>query len=138
MQNQLPAALVLAFSIALPVIAVEKPFDKSADESTDQASVVQQANQWRAEHRLIDMHQHVDFSTEHVVRDIRIMDAVGIGTVVNLGTGVTTPGKDGAPSEFQRNKELADRLYPGRFVHYMILDYHGWNDADFSKRAVKQ
>ena len=35
-------------------------------------------------------------------------------------------------------KALADGRHPGRFVHYMNLDFAGWDDADFSERAAKQ
>src|SRR5205085_246087 len=69
------------------------------------------AAQWRAEHRIIDMHEHIDFIPEHLARAVKIMDAVGIGVAVNLGTGTVMPGKDGAPSEFERNKKLADTLH---------------------------
>jgi predicted TIM-barrel fold metal-dependent hydrolase len=104
----------------------------------DLAAVQRQAAQWRAEHRLIDLHEHLDFTTQHLARAIKIMDAVGLGTVVNLGTGTVTPGRDGAPSEFERNKKLADTLYPGRFLQYMILDYREWDQPDFGARAAKQ
>lgn len=96
-----------------------------------------QANQWRAEHRLIDTHQHIGFSTQHLARAVKIMDAVGIGLVVNLGTGTVTPGQDGV-SEFERNKRLADTLFPGRFLHTMLLDYRGWDEPDFPVRAARQ
>jgi predicted TIM-barrel fold metal-dependent hydrolase len=96
-----------------------------------------QANQWRAEHRLIDVHQHLDCRKDYLKRAVKIMDAAGIGVAVNLsGASVTHP--PGQPSEFQRNQELADRLYPGRFVQYMSLDYTAWDEADFSQRAVRQ
>ena len=92
---------------------------------------------WRTEHRLIDVHQHVGSREDWLRRDIRIMDAAGIGVVVNLSGGYTThTGSD--PSEFEKTKALADRLFPGRFVHYMNLDYQGWDAEDFSARAVKQ
>ena len=31
-------------------------------------------------------------------------------------------------------KAMADKQYPGRFLHYMNLDYAGWNDPDFAER----
>ena len=93
--------------------------------------------QWRAEHRLIDLHQHIDYTEEHLRRCVRIMDAAGIGIVVNLSGGYVTH-QPGEVSEFQRNKELADRLFPGRFVHYFNLDYSGWDEPDFAHRAVQQ
>jgi predicted TIM-barrel fold metal-dependent hydrolase len=99
---------------------------------------IQIADQWRAEHRIIDLHQHIDCSTQHLARAVKILDAVGVGVAVNLSGGTVTPGKNGAPSEFERNKQIADRLFPGRFVQYMNLDYAGWDEPDFSQKAVKQ
>lgn len=104
----------------------------------DTESVRQTADEWRRQHQLIDMHQHLNYTTQHLTRAARIMDAVGIGLAVNLSGGVTTPGRNGAPSEFERNKKLADTLFPGRFLHYMNLDYKGWDEPDFSAEAVKQ
>lgn len=95
------------------------------------------ANEWRAEHRLIDLHQHIDCTEEHLTRAVRIMDAVGIGLGVNLSGGTVTK-KDSQPSDFERNKRQTDRLFPGRFVHYMNLDYSAWDEPDFSERAAKQ
>ncbi len=93
---------------------------------------------WRAEHRTIDLHQHLQCSTQHLARAKKIMDAAGIGLVVNLSGGTVTPAKDGSPSEFERNKLLTDTLHPGRILHYMNLDYSGWDRPDFSQRAVEQ
>jgi predicted TIM-barrel fold metal-dependent hydrolase len=101
-------------------------------------AAAEQADLWRRDHRLIDLHQHVSCTTQHLARAVRIMDAVGLGVVVNLSGGFVTPGKDGGPSEFERNKALADKLHPGRFLHYMSLDYSGWDDPGFSERAVQQ
>jgi predicted TIM-barrel fold metal-dependent hydrolase len=100
--------------------------------------VVRLADQWRAEHRIIDLHQHIDCTTQHLARAVKILDAVGIGVAVNLSGGTVTPGKDGAACEFEQNKKLADGLFPGRFVQYMNLDYAGWDEPDFSQKAVKQ
>ena len=48
--------------------------------------------QWRQEHRIIDLHQHVNGTEEHVSRWLRIMDRVGVGVGVDVGVGVgTTP-----------------------------------------------
>ncbi len=94
--------------------------------------------QWRAEHRVIDLHQHIGCTSQHLARAIRIMDAAGVGIVVNLSGGTVTRGQDGAPSEFERNKRTADALFPGRFVHYVNLDYAGWEEPDFAQKAVKQ
>ncbi len=113
-------------AIAAPLIAAD---EVSATKQT--------AGIWRAEHRLIDVHQHVGSREDWLRRDIKIMDAAGIGIVVNLSGGYTTH-KGADPSEFEKTKTLADRLFPGRFVHYMSLDYEGWDAPDFSAQAVKQ
>ena len=84
------------------------------------------------------MHQHIGMAPQYVDRAVKIMDAAGIGVIVNLGTGTVTRGPNGEPSEFQRGKQLTDAQAPSRFVHYMILDYAGWDSPDFSKRAVGQ
>src|SRR6266850_2786745 len=97
-----------------------------------------EANQWRAEHRTIDLHQHIDYTTQHLTRAVKIMDAAGVGIGVNLSGGIVTRGTNGEPSEFERNKTLADRLFPGRFLHYMNLDYKGWDKPDFAEKAAKQ
>lgn len=96
------------------------------------------ADEWRAEHRLIDLHQHVRYTTQHLARAVKIMDAAGLGIGVNLSGGTVSRGTNNASSEFERNKQLADRLFPGRFVHYMNLDYKGWDAADFAERAARQ
>lgn len=97
----------------------------------------EQCEEWRAQHRTIDLHQHIDYTTQHLSRAVRIMDRVGIGLAVDLSGGYVTRGTN-ATSEFERNKRLADTLFPGRFVHYMNLDYSGWDKPDFSERAVRQ
>ena len=104
----------------------------------DLEAVQHQADRWRVEHRLIDMHQHLDHAPGHLARAVKIMDEVGLGVVVNLGTGTTTRDAEGGPSEFERNRGLADAAHPGRILHYMILDYQGWDDPDWSTRAVRQ
>ncbi|HEY5915391.1 MAG TPA: amidohydrolase family protein [Verrucomicrobiae bacterium] len=94
--------------------------------------------EWRARHRTIDLHQHIDCTTQHLARAVRIMDAAGVGVIVNLSGGTVTRGKDDGPSEFERGKGLAETLFPGRFVTYMNLDYSGWDQPDFPEQAVKQ
>jgi predicted TIM-barrel fold metal-dependent hydrolase len=92
---------------------------------------------WRTDRRIIDLHQHINYTPEHLGRAVRIMDRVGVGVGVNLSGGTTTH-EEGKPSQFDQNKKISDDLFPGRFVHYMNLDYNGWNEPDFSERAVKQ
>src|SRR5438874_7403521 len=116
------------------VLTFLQPRATAADEIE---AVRRQAETWRREHRIIDLHQHIDYTTQHLTRAVKIMDAVGLGIAVNLSGGTVTRTND-APSEFERNKALADRLFPGRFLHYMNLDYRGWDKPDFSQRAAKQ
>ena len=97
-----------------------------------------QADAWRAERRIIDLHQHVDYTTQHLARAVRIMDAAGVGLAVDLDGGTVTRGREGAASAFARNKALADALHPGRFLHYMHLDYTGWDEPGWSERAAGQ
>jgi predicted TIM-barrel fold metal-dependent hydrolase len=66
------------------------------------------------------------------------MDAAGAGLAVNLSGGTVTRGLNGEPSEFERNKKLADSLFPRRFVQYLNLDYSGWDQPDFAERAAAQ
>ena len=70
--------------------------------------------QWRAEHRIIDLHQHLDYKPELLARAIRVLDAAGVGLGVDLTPGTVTRGPNGEPSEFERHKQMEDRLFPGR------------------------
>ncbi len=105
---------------------------------SDVAAVVRQAEQWRAEHRIIDLHQHIDYSPALLARAIRVLDASGVGLGIDLTPGVVTPGANGEPSEFERNKKMEDTLYPGRWIQYFNLDYKNWDQPDFAEQAVKQ
>src|ERR1039458_795916 len=33
---------------------------------------------------------------------------------------------------------MADKLFPGRWIHYMNLDYRNWDQPDFAQQAVRQ
>jgi predicted TIM-barrel fold metal-dependent hydrolase len=92
---------------------------------------------WRREGRLIDLHQHVNSTEEHLRRCVQLMDAAGVGLVVNLSGGVVTHRPD-ERSDFERNRALAERLFPGRFLLYFSLDYTGWDEPDFAARAAQQ
>src|SRR2546426_3263220 len=120
----------------LACLAASIPATVSAQD--DAAAIQKLADQWRAEHRTIDMHQHIDPTPERLARAVKIMDAVGIGIAVDLGVGTVIPGPNREPSQLEQAKKLTDEKYPGRFLHYMILDYKGWDDPDWSDRAVKQ
>jgi predicted TIM-barrel fold metal-dependent hydrolase len=97
----------------------------------------QHPDQWRREHRLIDLHQHVSATPQHIARAVQIMDRVGVGIAVNLSGGTVVRAGTG-PSALERNKALADRHFPGRIVHYMNLDFSEWDDPAFSELAAGQ
>jgi predicted TIM-barrel fold metal-dependent hydrolase len=124
-----PTFSLLAFTLGLI---------SSAHAADDVAAVRAEAARWRAEHRIIDLHMHIEAKEERYERAVRIMDAAGLGLGVNLSGGTVTPGTNGAPSAFAQHKALADHVAPGRFLLYFNLDYKGWDDADWSARAVKQ
>lgn len=106
--------------------------------TTTAAAAADSPAAWRTEHRIIDLHQHLNATTQHLARAIKIMDASGIGVAVNLSGGAVTRGPNGEPSEFERNKALSDALFPGRFLLYMTLDFTAWDEADFAQRAAAQ
>lgn len=92
---------------------------------------------WRREHRIIDLHQHIEPKPERFDRAIGILDRAGVGIGVVLGAGTVTH-KPGESSAFEVCKRIADQSHPGRFVHSMLIDYAGWDDPDWSERAAKQ
>jgi predicted TIM-barrel fold metal-dependent hydrolase len=93
--------------------------------------------EWRREMRIIDVHMHMGGGKGGLDRAIGIMDRVGLGVGVNLSGGTVTREKD-KPSAFERTKALADATHPGRFIHFMNLDYRGWDDPDFAEKAARQ
>lgn len=94
-------------------------------------------DRWRDELRIIDVHQHIEAVPARFHRAVDILDRSGVGLGAILGAGTTTAA-EGEKSSFQKTRELSERLSPGRFIHHMILDYGGWDDADWSERAVHQ
>ena len=131
-----PGPPPLHVALLAPVVS-PAPATPSSPPADDEAAVRREAAAWRAGHLLIDLHEHIDPIPEHLARAVAIQDSVGIGLAVNLSGGTVT--KNGAnPSEFEQTKALTDRLYPGRFLEYVNLDYADWDKPDFSARAVKQ
>jgi len=116
--------LGLAAPVAHPPAGAASPLHPAADT-------------WRAQRRLIDLHQHIEHRPERLARTVAILDRAGIGLAVNLSGGTVTRKGD-APSEFERNRQLADQTAPGRFLLYFNLDYSGWDQPDFPERAVRQ
>ncbi len=125
--------------LLLLVLLLKVPtFHGASAAEQDWQAAQRQAQAWRTEHRIIDMHQHLDYTPELIERAIRVMDAAGVGIGVDLTPGTVTRGANGEPSEFEQHKKLEDKLFPGRWVQYMNLDYKDWNEPDFAQRAVKQ
>jgi len=101
------------------------------------AAVHALASEWREQHRLIDMHMHIDPTVEHMGAAVRIMDDVGIGVGIQLSGGKVTH-KKGEASDFEQTKRFADEHFPGRFLEYMNFDYTDWDKPDFARRAAAQ
>lgn len=104
----------------------------------DETEAQRQANEWRAERRIIDMHQHLQYTPALLDQAIRVMDRSGIGIGVDLTPGTVTPGPNGEPSEFERNRQIETERHPGRWIQYMNLDYKNWDQPDFARQAVQQ
>src|SRR5438034_68953 len=102
----------------------------------DVADVRRQANQWRREHRTIDLHMHIDAKEERYQRAVKIMDAAGrrcgeFGLPVSIHVG--DPKAFWLPynEKNERWKELKDHrawwfgdtnLYPPRLDIVEALD----------------
>jgi hypothetical protein len=138
--NTPPAQSAVAVASAAPPaasVSAAPPPPAPAPPVDEQAAAQREADGWRKDHLLIDLHEHIDPTPEHVARAVKIQDAVGIGLAVNLSGGfVTHHGND--PRGFEYVKATLDKIAPGRFLEYMNLDYADWERPDFSARAVKQ
>jgi predicted TIM-barrel fold metal-dependent hydrolase len=139
MSTRLLALLVLLVSCAgssSPTPAPARPTSSSTSPADAQKQVRAEADRWRAEHRIVDMHVHVERAPERFAQAAEILDAVGIGVAINLSGGTVTP-KPPASSALETAVELSLR-HPGRFLQYMNLDYTHWDDDDFATQAVRQ
>lgn len=121
-------------SLLVPALVLNGSWSLEAADNSAQA----QAQQWRADHRTIDMHMHIEAKEERYQRALGIMNQAGIGIGVNLSGGTVTRGTNGGPSEFERNKAIADKVGPGRFLLYFNLDYAAWDKPDWPDRARAQ
>jgi predicted TIM-barrel fold metal-dependent hydrolase len=117
--------------------AVSGAPNAAADTAAAIAATQKEADAWRAAHRLIDLHTHVDPTPEHMAQAVRVMDAAGVGVAINLSGGTVTRDH-GGHSAFEETKRFADEHFPGRFLEYMNLDYDGWDAPDFAQKAVAQ
>jgi predicted TIM-barrel fold metal-dependent hydrolase len=130
-----PAATPPAASVqAAPAPA---PAPVPTADSDDLGAVRARADGWRATHRLIDMHMHIDPTAEHMAQAVRVMDASGIGVGIQLSGGTVTHAR-GQASDFEKTKRFADEHFPGRFLEYMNFDYSEWDAPDFAAKAVAQ
>jgi predicted TIM-barrel fold metal-dependent hydrolase len=120
------------------ILAALLPLINNTQAEEDTGSTQRQADQWRAAHRIIDLHQHLDYQPDLLAQAIKVMDASGIGLGIDLTPGTVTPGPSGQPGEFESHKKMEDTLYPGRWVQYMNLDYKDWDQPDFAQEAVRQ
>lgn len=109
----------------------------AAADETDPRADAMNADVWRKEQRIIDMHMHIESKPERFERAIGIMNAAGIGLGVELGSG-TVIAPEGQLSGIERNMQINQQVCPGRFINYMILDYSGFEKDDWSERAVAQ
>jgi predicted TIM-barrel fold metal-dependent hydrolase len=108
----------------------------AANETNPRADALS-ADVWRGERRIIDMHMHIEARPERYQRAIGVMNAAGIGTGIELGSGTVTPNAGGV-SDFEKAVSVSQQVCPGRFLHYMILDYSNWDQDDWSQKAVEQ
>ena len=74
-----PSRFAIVLSAACLLAATPSPAAESVN------AVRKQAEQWRSEHRTIDLHQHINYTTQHLSRAVRIMDAVGVGIEEGAG-----------------------------------------------------
>ncbi len=120
-----------------PGPSTQKEAPSGATEPADIVAVQREADGWRREHRIIDMHEHVPPEAAPLARIVKIHDAAGVGMAVNLSGGTVTPGPDGM-SQLEYTRAVMDKLYPGHFLQYMNLDYAGWESPDFTAKAAAQ
>ena len=84
------------------------------------------ADSWRTAHRIIDLHQHINSTKERCPAPCASWTRPAIGIGVNLGGGTVTR-TDGNAVRVRAQQGAGRRVFPGRFVHYMNLDYAGWD-----------
>src|SRR5262245_3942538 len=99
---------------AWTLVALLPAAPRARAEETDPRADALSPNVWRREHRLIDLHMHIDPQPERYKRAIGIMDKVGIGVGIELGSGTLTGGKSGK-STFEQAMAISDEVCPRRF-----------------------
>ncbi len=119
------------------LFAISNASSTACARETNPAADALSPDVWRKEHRIVDLHMHIEGKPERFERAVRIMNAAGVGVGIELGSGTVTPIDDEV-SQFEQVKRIADSNHPGRFLCYMLLDYKGWDEPDWSQRAVEQ
>jgi predicted TIM-barrel fold metal-dependent hydrolase len=130
------AAAALGITTVSLLRGTAVPSTSRAAELSPRAAAFDPAT-WRKEHRIIDLHQHIDGPGTRFDRAIGIMDAAGVGVGTVLGAGTVTH-KEGELSQFEKVKRTGETKYRDRFIYHMILDYRGWDAPDWSEKAVRQ
>ena len=97
-----------------------------------------QAHAWRASHRLIDLHQHINLTTQHLARAVKIMDRSRRSASPSISARARSPADGRRALRLRTRQSLDGPLYPGRFLHYMILDYAGWDARIGRTRASRR
>jgi predicted TIM-barrel fold metal-dependent hydrolase len=79
---------------------------------------------------VIDAHNHLG-GYRDVKKCLEEMDAAGVRVVVNLDGGRTLESLKGALEKW-------DEAYPGRFLTFVLLDWQGIDEPDWSRREVEK
>ncbi|MCA9672896.1 MAG: amidohydrolase family protein [Myxococcales bacterium] len=80
-------------------------------------------------HPVVDVHTHLGHTAD-VAAAVKMMDKLGIETVVNL---------DGSwGKRLRENLARFDKKYPGRFLTYALIDFSGIDGADWGKKRAAQ
>jgi predicted TIM-barrel fold metal-dependent hydrolase len=89
----------------------------------------------RSKFPVIDAHNHVTYpgfgwDLQDMPRMLHELDELNVATIVNLS------GEWG--DTLERNIEVLDRAYPGRFITYCNLDFSGFGTPGWTDRTAKQ
>jgi predicted TIM-barrel fold metal-dependent hydrolase len=91
---------------------------------------------WRKEHRIIDLHMHIDAKKERFTAPVRIMDAAGVG--IGATSAAAPSARTGRKVGVRTVKEMADQLYPDRFRPLHEPRLRRVERPDFPERAMQQ
>ena len=74
MNSQFALFAILGFCLG------SAPAEVGSKAEDEVAAVRQNADIWRRDHRIIDLHEHIDCTPEHLLHAVQIMDRVGSGS----------------------------------------------------------